>query len=133
MEGGKYMENAFDYSIVTNNPSVKDKYENIIFVDGSYRDVLFKVRDLVHTGSEIINHPLGASIRMFFSPYRSIIIREKNEKQNEFYVNTIETSIESYNKQMEDRSPDDVNSDDYSFIDEELLGSALEEFKRMQN
>lgn len=127
------MENAFDYSIVTNNPSVKDKYENIIFVDGSYRDVLFKVRDLVHTGSEIINHPLGASIRMFFSPYRSIIIREKNEKQNEFYVNTIETSIESYNKQMEDRSPDDVNSDDYSFIDEELLGSALEEFKRMQN
>lgn len=134
------MENTFDYNIVTNNPSVKDKYENIIFVDGGFRDVLFKVRDLVHTGAEIINHPLGASIRMFFSPYRSIIIREKSdimkeksEGKKEYYIKTIENSIENYNKQMENRNPDVVNSEDYSLIDENLLESALGEFKRMQN
>lgn len=126
------MENILDYNIVTNNPSVKDKYENIIFIEGSHSDVLFKVRDLVHTGAEIVNHPLGASIRMFFSPYRSIIIREKAEGQNEFYVKTIESSIENYNKQMENRSPDVENKEDYSFIDEELLESALEEFKRIR-
>ncbi|OLS03627.1 GrdX family protein [Tissierella creatinophila] len=131
------MENTFDYDIVTNNPSVKDKYENIIFVDGGFKDVLFKVRDLVHNGAELINHPLGASIRMFFSPYRSIIIREKSEGNSEinkeYYINTIENSIENYNKQMENRNPDVVNSEDYSLIDENLLESAIGEFKRMQN
>lgn len=125
------MENILDYNIVTNNPSVKDKYENVIFVDGSYSDVLSKVRDLVHTGAELINHPLGASIRMFFSPYRSIIIRENAVDKNEFYIKTIEASIENYNKNMENRDPDVENDEDYSFIDESLLSSALEEYKRM--
>ncbi len=136
MGGGKYMENIVDYSIVTNNPSVKDKYDNVIFVNGSYRDVLFKVRDMVHTGSELINHPLGASIRMFFSPYRSIIIRENIDgdvsKDNGYSIETIENSIENYNKQMQARDPDTENSEDYSFIDEELLISALGEFNRMK-
>ncbi len=130
------MENIVDYSIVTNNPSVKDKYDNVIFVNGSYRDVLFKVRDMVHTGSELINHPLGASIRMFFSPYRSIIIRENIDgdvsKDNGYSIETIENSIENYNKQMQARDPDTENSEDYSFIDEELLISALGEFNRMK-
>ncbi len=37
-------------------------------------DVLIKVRDLVHEGVELVSHPLGASIRMLFSPYRSIVV-----------------------------------------------------------
>lgn len=125
------MSSILDHKIVTNNPIVKDKYDNLIFVEGSYEDVLFKVRDLVHTGSELINHPLGASIRMFFSPYRSIIIREDNNLDNEFNINTIDTSIQSYKKQMEARTPDTVNSEDYSVIDAQLLDSALEEFERI--
>lgn|SRR5699024_1969833 len=122
-----------DYNIVTNNPDVKSKYENIIFVDGNYRDVLLKSRDLVHKGSKLISHPLGASIRMLFSPYRSIVIQKENNKDNEYHVKTIENSIETYDKQMESRSPDMKNSKDYSFIDEELLNSALNEFNRIYN
>nr|WP_300003022.1 GrdX family protein [Tissierella sp.] len=125
------MKTISDYNIVTNNPNVKDTYDNVIFIDGSYSDVLSKVRDLVHTGAELINHPLGASIRMFFSPYRSIIIRENGQDKKEFYINTIETSIENYNKNMENRDPDVKNNEDYAFIDESLLNSALEEFKRI--
>lgn len=124
------MKDAFDYEIVSNNPVVKGKHENVIFVEGDFKDVLIKVRDLVHTGSELINHPLGASIRMFYSPYRSIIIRRKSGKADQFHIETIENSIENYNKQMESRNPDDDNSEDYSFIDESLLDSALEEFKK---
>ena len=127
------MSSTLDHKIVTNNPIVKDKYDNLIFVEGGYEDVLFKVRDLVHTGSELINHPLGASIRMFFSPYRSIIIREDNNLDNEFNINTIDTSIQSYKKQMEARTPDTVNGEDYSVIDAQLLDSALEEFERIYN
>ncbi|HLR21168.1 MAG TPA: GrdX family protein [Tissierellaceae bacterium] len=127
------MTNTFKYNIVTNNPSVRDKYENTIFLEGSFKDVLLRVRDLVHTGSELVNHPLGASIRMFFSPYRSIIIKKGTGSDIEFHINTIENSIQTYDKQMESRDPDVENSEDYSFIDEELLNSALEEFKRMSN
>lgn len=122
--------NKQDYSIVTNNPIVKDKYKNTIFVEGDYREVLVKARDLVHAGHELINHPLAASIRMFFSPYRSIIVGNKINRNNVYHITTIESSIESYDKQMESRVVDKANKDDYSFIDEELLSSALEEFKR---
>lgn len=124
------MKGTLDYEIVSNNPVVKDKYENVISVEGDFKDVLIKVRDLVHTGSELINHPLGASIRMFYSPYRSIIIKRKSGTADQFHIKTIDNSIQNYNKQIESRSPDDSNSEDYSFIDESLLDSALEEFKK---
>lgn len=133
------MKDLSNYSIVTNNPSVRDNYEDIIFVEGGFREVLLKVRDLTHSGSELINHPLGASIRMFFSPYRSIIIKNNSRiknnssKDNEFHINVIENSIQSYDKQMEERIPDIKNGEDYSLIDKELLDSALNEFNRMYN
>lgn len=119
-----------DYQIVTNNFKVKDNYKDVLFIEGSFEDVLVKVRDLVHAGYELINHPLGASIRMLYSPYRSIIIGDKKEKINDIYVETIENSIENYRKHMELRKPDVVNGEDYSIIDSELLESALGEFKR---
>ncbi|MEY8417134.1 GrdX family protein [Tissierella praeacuta] len=127
------MADNMNYQIVTNNPNVKDSYNQVIFVEGSFEDVLFKVRDLVHTGFELINHPLGASIRMFFSPYRSIIIGEKLQKTNDIHIETIENSISNYKKHMKVRRPDIVNAEDYALIDSELLKSSLDEFKRIYN
>jgi len=129
----KFMADNMNYQIVTNNPNVKDSYNQVIFVEGSFEDVLFKVRDLVHTGFELINHPLGASIRMFFSPYRSIIIGEKLQKTNDIHIETIENSISNYKKHMKVRRPDIVNAEDYALIDSELLKSSLDEFKRIYN
>lgn len=127
------MGDIFNHKIVTNNPSVKDKYRNIVYVNGSFKDVLLKTRDLVHQGSKLINHPLGASSRMFFSPYRSIIIQEKINGGDEYHIRLIENSIETYDKHIESRSPDLKNRDDYSFLDRELLDSALDELKRIYN
>lgn len=118
------------YAIVTNNPRVKNSYENIVFINGGFEDVLVKTRDLIHSGYELINHPLGASIRMLYSPYRSIIIGQKEENINDIYVETIENSIENYRKHMEVKNPDIENKEDYSLIDSELLKSALEEHER---
>lgn len=127
------MEELTPYNIVTNNPSVKDEYKNVIFVEGNHKDVLFKTRDLVYTGAALISHPLAASIRMFFSPYRSIVVKKEFEESNEFHINTIDKSIQNYIKQMNSREPDLNNNEDYSFIDKELLNSALEEYKRIGN
>lgn len=119
-----------EYQIVTNNLKVKDTYSDVIFVAGGFEEVLIKVRDLVHCGHELINHPLGASIRMLYSPFRSIIIGSKKEKAENMQIEIIENSIDNYRKHMEVRESDIENSEDYALIDSELLKSALEENKR---
>lgn len=121
------------YKIVSNNPDVRKNYDNVYFLEGSFEDVLLKVRDLAHSGHELISHPLGASIRMFFSPYRSIVVGDKIEKTNNVHIETIENSIENYRKNMKEREPDIENEKDYALIDEELLHSSLEEYKRFNN
>jgi hypothetical protein len=118
------------YKVVTNNPKVKRDYEDVIFVEGSFEEVLVKVRDFVHSGYKLINHPLGASLRMLFSPYRSILISDKKQSAEVMYIETIENSIENYRKHMEVRKPDIDNSKDYELIDSELLRSSLEEHER---
>lgn len=106
-------------------------YSQTNFVEGSFEDVLLKARDLVHSGYELISHPLGASLRMFFSPYRSIILGDKIVGVDEMHVQMIENSIENYRKHMKERKPDQENKEDYALIDEELLKSSIEEHEKL--
>lgn len=117
--------------IVTNNPKVPACYDNIIFVQGSYEDVLLKTRDYVHLGHNLVSHPLGASIRMFFSPYRSIVIGQHSPVNSNLSIEIIENSIANYKKHMTTRTPDTANAEDYATIDLELLQSALSEYERV--
>ncbi len=113
------------YKIITNNTLVKTKFENAIYVDGDFRDVLITTRDFIHTGSSLVQHPLPASIRMLYSPIRSIIIKE--DSGSEHSVLTIETAIEKYDKTMGIRKPDYKNTTDYIDMDYSMLQSALAE------
>jgi len=117
------------YLIATNNPLVKKKADNLCFVEGSYEDVLIKVRDLVYEGVELVSHPLGASMRMLFSPYRSIILGQKSKTINPFHVEIIENSIINYRKNLEARKVDWVHGDDYALIDNELLKSTFKDLE----
>ena len=119
--------------IITNNPIIRDNFDNVIFIEGGFLDVLIKVRDLVYTGHELINHPLGASIRMMFSPYRSIIVGDKTSTNNQYFMETIENSIINYKKHMEVRLVDNNNNEDYAIIDKDLLMSAIRENKMIKN
>ena len=118
--------------IITNNPIIRDNFDNVIFIEGGFLDVLIKVRDLVYTGHELINHPLGASIRMMFSPYRSIMVGEKTSTNNQYFMETIENSIINYKKHMEVRLVDNNNNEDYATIDKDLLMSAIRENKMIK-
>lgn len=117
------------YQIVTNNPLVKNEFEDVYFVEGDFQDVMIAVRDMVHQGFELISHPLGASIRMAFSPFRSIIVGQRNNKINPIHIEIIENSIINYKNLMERREMDRKNADDYALIDTELLKSTLKSFK----
>lgn len=117
------------YKIVTNNPEIKAKSNNLYFVEGSYEDVLIKVRDLVYEGVDLISHPLGASMRMLYSPYRSIVVGEKNSKIDSYHIEMIENSILNYRNTLKSRKVDWVNKDDYALIDNELLKSTFMDLK----
>ena len=113
--------------IVTNNPLVQDKFDNTCFVDGTSKELLEKVRNLVHAGYELVTHPLGASLRMMFSPYFSVVLKKGKKDLNYFHVEIIESSLEKYNQTMEVRKEDSKNAKDYKIIDFSLLESAFVE------
>ena len=116
--------------IISNNPLVAEKYDNVSWEEGSAAEVLVKVRDMVHQGYELVSHPLAASLRMLFSPYRSVIIGKKNDKLDFQHAEIIEDSIIKYKNHMDDRKIEEANRDDYKMMDLLLLESALSDEKR---
>ncbi|MDD4171634.1 MAG: GrdX family protein [Syntrophomonas sp.] len=115
--------------IITNNPLVAEKYENMFWIDGSVEETLVKVRDMVYQGYELVSHPLAASLRMLFSPYRSVIVGRKNEKLDFDHAQIIEDSIIKYKNHTDARKVEESNRDDYKKMDLLLLESALSDEK----
>lgn len=118
------------YIVLSNNPQVREKVKNLKFVNGNMRDVLIEARDLVQGGAELITHPLGASLRMLFSSYRSIVMEEKEAQINYDHLATIENSIIKYDQHLGVRKEDINNSEDYALIDFKLLESAFNEMSK---
>lgn len=113
--------------IVTNNPMVAAKYRNVYFRNDSVEETLIRVRDLVYAGHELITHPLTASLRMFYSSYRSVILGKQQDKTDFLSAQTIENSIIKY-KMLTDHRVKNMNvAADYQMIDLILLESALHE------
>ena len=116
--------------IVSNNSLVKEKFDFVEFVDGSYIDVLIATRGLIHKGCSLVSHPLPASIRMVFSSIRSIVIEDGNGfDENSILI--IEEAIDKYNLTMKNRNVDFKNVKDYEIVDLTLVESALEEYKML--
>ncbi|MDO5755460.1 MAG: GrdX family protein [Tissierellia bacterium] len=115
------------HQIITNNPLAKDVEKEIILVDGSFREVLTTVRDLIHKGHRLLTHPLPASSRMFLSPVRSVVISKETKDLDEFSATMISESIELYDKHLGNRYIDEEHRKDYEQIDLDLLHSALDE------
>lgn len=115
------------YLIVTNNPSVTAKQDQLLFMESSVETTLIKVRDLVYEGYELISHPLAASLRMLFSPFRSVILGKKLEKVDWLSAITIEDSIAKYKRHTGLRKNNPAHDADYKMLDRILLETALAE------
>lgn len=115
--------------IITNNPLVAEKYEHVFWVDSTVEETLIRIRDMVYQGYELVSHPLAASLRMLFSPYRSVIVGKKSEKLVFEHAEIIEDSIIKYKNHMDLRKVDEANRDDYKKTDLLLLESALSDEK----
>lgn len=122
-----------DYLIITNNPKVRESFTNSVYLESTLEELLVKVRDMVHQGHELITHPLGASIRMMFSPYRSVLVSSDQKEFNEFHVSIAENSIEDYRKNTFNRKTDYQHKNDYAMIDIQLLNEAINEHERLKS
>lgn len=113
--------------LLTNNPLVKDLGVEIIKVDGDFRDVLLEARRMVHIGYRLYSHPLPASLKMFMSPSRSILLEEPSDSGvtpiNSAQI--IEGAIEKYDRVRGHRPLDTKNAKDYEVIDYDLIKECL--------
>lgn len=115
------------YTIVTNNSLCRHRFAHCEWVDGDYEDVLKRTRDLVHRGYELLSYPLGASVRMHFSPVVSILLSESRGAVDAVSLQVMEDSIDLFYKIRGLRESDTRNKDAYELIDMERLQAALRE------
>lgn len=123
-----------ELTVLTNNPEVRKNRgsDDCMWVDGTYLEVLCKARDLIHQGYKLISHPLPASIRMLYSPYRTIILSKDEVQEGENSVQVIENSIDKFKFTLGKRSEDRRNACDYAAIDYTLFIAALQEWSLLK-
>ncbi|MCF0149819.1 MAG: GrdX family protein [Firmicutes bacterium] len=121
--------------IVTNNPDVKEKYEGIRqieFVEGGYKDVLIRVRDLIFEGHELLTHPLMGSVKPNETPYRSIAVSRHAGKMDNDNAIMIAECMQTFEKfaamgrRDRGRNTPEWLLEDFRYIDLTLISSAVD-------
>lgn len=115
--------------IITNNPKVKAYFSDreVIWIEGSYGDVLKQTRDCIHQNHELLTHPLSGSIKPNETPYKSIAVKD-GSKMDFDQLNLIEKAIETYVKLQKDvKTPNWSESirEDFMVIDLDLIKNAI--------
>lgn len=118
------------YSIITNNPLVRERLEGkkeVVYLDQSYEDILREARDRIYRGHKLLSHPLSGSVKPNETPYKSIMIGNKEEQVDMESVRIIEAAIQSCGKFVfkSDKYKPEVYTD-FQLIDWGLISGAME-------
>ncbi|RKJ78265.1 MULTISPECIES: GrdX family protein [unclassified Pyramidobacter] len=109
--------------IITNNPDVQSaQLGETLLVRGTPLDVLQAVSDYMEKGWHLVTHPLSANNRLNKSPYRSVVLSEKNSWEGS-ERDILDRAISHLSLQGFD-DPGDADAD-YRWIDLEHLKTAL--------
>lgn len=119
--------------IITNNSYVEEKFKKDFIVeyfeDKDYMEILLYLRDRIHSGHELLTHPLSGSIKPNETPYKSIMISGKAGKLDESGLAIVEESILTARKFLSDRKapvwPEHI-LDDFRTIDLSLMENVIE-------
>ncbi len=123
------------YRIVTNNRLCRDKYGSQVEMDylenGSYLDVLLKVKDYIQKGWCLETHPMTGSLKPNQTPYKSVMISNRPVDREDFYNQeiTMENSVSICQKfQAIRQTPDwpERLREDYREVDLSLIEGALQ-------
>ncbi len=128
------MKNMKNYLLITNNDQVEQFYKeqlDVVFLkDGTYEDVLLKVRQYIHQGHKLISHPMSGSIKPNETPYKSVVMEKEKSEMKECFDSTIiiENCLESFQKFQTIRHtpnwPDDIR-EDFKLIDLSFMKNAI--------
>lgn len=119
--------------LITNNSSVKEKYESdieTIYVEGlDYLKVLEIVRDKVHLGHELLTHPLSGSVKPNETPFKSVLVSKESGDINFDSLKIIEESIATATKFLSQKKikdwPEEILKD-FRTIDYSLITSGIQ-------
>jgi hypothetical protein len=119
--------------LVTNNPDVRDKFQDRFQVDylenQGYIQLLEHVRDMIHKGHQLLTHPLSGSIKPNETPYKSVILSSKKGELDSSGLSIVEDSIIAARKFITNRpTPDwpDHVLEDFRVIDLSLMENVIE-------
>ena len=121
---------ALEFIVITNNPLVQEKFAdelNVDYEDIPFRDVLCKVRGLIHKGHRLLTHPLSGSVKPHETPYKSVLVTTKPSQMDLGEVSIIENAIITADKFAEKfpNMPQSVK-EDFQLIDCTLITSGID-------
>lgn len=117
-----------NFYILTNNPMVNDKYSEITHFDENLTvaDIFTHGRDAIHLGANLINHPLAGSIKPNQSPYKSLVLSDREGDLDMFSLTLIEGAMQVLKKlRPRDQGYSESTLEDFQVIDLDLLDSAI--------
>ncbi|WP_409226948.1 GrdX family protein [Gudongella sp. SC589] len=119
--------------LVTNNPDVRDKFNDKFQVDylenNGYIQVLEHIRDMIHKGHQLLTHPLSGSIKPNETPYKSVILSSRKDELDSSGLAIVEDSIIAARKFITNRPTPDWPEhvlEDFRVIDLSLMENVIE-------
>lgn len=115
--------------VVTNNPSVKEKYSyeySVEYFDVSYKNLLEKVKMFIEDGHKLLSHPLSGSVKPKETPYKSVLLSKTKEEIDIKSLRFIINSLDSCDKFDKISSLNNKADEDFQVVDLSLITSALE-------
>ena len=122
--------------VVTNNYKAEGKYRSqeklhVEFLEGQgYKDVLLRVRDLIHEGWHLLSHPQASNLKPMQTPYKSVIVAYGVSVQPfERDIEMIESAIAGYEKFTKGKvlpAWTEKIRDDFCTVDLAVIDSAVQ-------
>jgi len=112
---------------VTNNILAFNKYGKEIevkFNEETLCELLFRVRDFVHSGHKLLTHPLSGSVKPNETCFKSVLISERKEGTDFESLKIIENSIQLVKNFQKYEIPKEYLKD-LREIDLTLIGGAI--------
>ena len=117
------------FQIVTNNPYVRDEYQDkytVKFMDCTYGEVLQEVLVMCGQGYQLLTHPLSGSVKPNETPYKSIMVSAKPGNVDPQSIDIMRKSLATYRKFPKlNVKWSDQAIEDFRLIDYTLISSAL--------
>lgn len=125
------MKSARDLLIVTNNPLVEacmgEQYQTRLFPEGTLREVLVAVRDLVYEGHALYTHPLSGSLKPNETPYKSVAVSKTPKAFSAGEAEMIASAILTLDKfAPRTREIGERAKADFQLVDYTLIAGALD-------